>query len=805
MITKLRLKNWKSHEQSELEFSQGTNGLVGIVGSGKTSILDAICFALFGTFPKLQLKKLRLEDTIMKKPSMKDSAEVELEFEADGKKFSIKRMVERDKGTGYCELVEDGRIVESPSTKGVTAAVERALKVNYELFSKAIYSEQNSIDYFLTLGKGQRMSKIDELLMIGRFEDARGSAVRLANMIVERKIAKQSAASRVDVAEAERQTAEIEREIAESDARRAAMSGQLADVLRSKLAREAEAEELRKVRERLEAAKRDYAAVEASIAATMEGVERMEAAMREFYEKAGRQGVQSPEEKTADAAAVAAAVDDYARRISEMTDFLGVKQAEHGMTQRELSQSGASIAFLRDEKIARLEREFEEKLAAKAEVERIRDRTGLNVHGQLAENAAKLQLLVEDMAAAKARISDLQAQMDGLSKLEGICPLCGSGLSTERKKMIVMEKTREVGALAERVRSAAEERLAAEERMRQLEEAARKLDEMLKEIADLDAVNEELAASKRALAEQSESFEKLSAKFESMAEEIGIVRKELDAAVTEKQRTELVKAQMDDYGRQRQRVAELQSERDRTKAAIYEIEERMPAGRLEAAERALRELAAEERELETTIVSTEQLAAEKRARMEEYSRAAAAVRKDMDEVARLERLAADLKVFAEALKQTQAGLREEFVEAVNYTMNRLWQTLYPYEDFVGIRLGIEEGDYVLQLQERSLGWVNVEGAASGGERSIACLAMRIAFALVLVPHLRMLVLDEPTANLDAASVKVLSSTLKENIAEFIDQCFVITHDEAFEDAITGKLYRLERDKAKDEVTRVVAL
>jgi DNA repair exonuclease SbcCD ATPase subunit len=297
----------------------------------------------------------------------------------------------------------------------------------------------------------------------------------------------------------------------------------------------------------------------------------------------------------------------------------------------------------------------------------------------------------------------------------------------------------------------------------------------------------------------------MAVQFGALAEEIGIVRKELDAATTEKQRMEIVAAQIHDYGRQRQRIEQLQAERDRLKTSVESLEGRIPAGMLESTERALRGLAAKEREIETKLASTEQLAKERQARADEYGRAAASARTELREVARLEALAADLKVFAEALKQTQSGLRSEFVETVNYTMNRLWQTLYPYQDFIGIQLGIEEGDYVLQLQERSLGWVNVEGVASGGERSIACLAMRIAFALVLVPHLRMLVLDEPTANLDANSIKVLTETLKEGIAEYIDQCWIITHEEALEDAITGNLYRLERDKGKDEVTKVVLI
>jgi len=137
-------------------------------------------------------------------------------------------------------------------------------------------------------------------------------------------------------------------------------------------------------------------------------------------------------------------------------------------------------------------------------------------------------------------------------------------------------------------------------------------------------------------------------------------------------------------------------------------------------------------------------------------------------------------------------------------MNQLWQTLYPYQDFTGIRLNVEEGDYVLQLQSRN-DWVNVEGIASGGERSIAALTLRIAFSLVLAPQLRILVLDEPTANLDENGISKLSETLRERTGEFLDQIFLITHDSKLEEAITGVGYRLERDKASDGYTQVIQL
>ena len=111
----------------------------------------------------------------------------------------------------------------------------------------------------------------------------------------------------------------------------------------------------------------------------------------------------------------------------------------------------------------------------------------------------------------------------------------------------------------------------------------------------------------------------------------------------------------------------------------------------------------------------------------------------------------------------------------------------------------------MQLLERTGKWVNVEGIVSGGERSIASLALRIAFSLVLAPQLRWLILDEPTHNLDQNAVEDLAETLRERIGEFVDQVFLITHDEKLENAVTGSLYRLEREKEKDGVTKVIMI
>jgi len=48
MIKRVRLKNWRSHYDTDLRFDEGTNVIIGINGAGKSSVLEAIFFALFG-------------------------------------------------------------------------------------------------------------------------------------------------------------------------------------------------------------------------------------------------------------------------------------------------------------------------------------------------------------------------------------------------------------------------------------------------------------------------------------------------------------------------------------------------------------------------------------------------------------------------------------------------------------------------------------------------------------------------------------------------------------------------------------
>ena len=181
MIGRVELNNWKTHAHTEINFRKGTNVLIGIMGAGKSSVMDAISFAFFGTFPALKHKRVSLEDVITNRPREMESGEVLLEFSVGGNDYSVKRVVDR-KGGSSALLKKNGENLQSQPER-VNEEIERILGLNYDTFSRAIYAEQNRLDYILELRKGDRKKQIDEMLNLDRFAGAEENATSLINSV----------------------------------------------------------------------------------------------------------------------------------------------------------------------------------------------------------------------------------------------------------------------------------------------------------------------------------------------------------------------------------------------------------------------------------------------------------------------------------------------------------------------------------------------------------------------------------------------------------------------------------------------
>ena len=116
---KLKIKNIRSYEDEEIIFPLGSVLLSGEVGSGKTSILLAIEYALFGLQPG-QKGNIFLRNN-------SEYGEVKLEFAVGEKHICIERRLKRtQKGISneYAILTVDGNKIESSLTEIKSIVVE---------------------------------------------------------------------------------------------------------------------------------------------------------------------------------------------------------------------------------------------------------------------------------------------------------------------------------------------------------------------------------------------------------------------------------------------------------------------------------------------------------------------------------------------------------------------------------------------------------------------------------------------------------------------------------------------------------
>ncbi len=165
-------------EQTEIDFESLTkNGIFGIfgdTGSGKSTILDCINFALYG---KVERSKEKLD--IINYRS--ESAEVAFEFYvlSDGKrrKYNVERSIKKKSGTHKAMLYEDGAcIADNAST--VTKKITEILGVDAEDFRKCIALPQGEFAQFVKSQPSERIKLIERLFSLYKYGDRLNARIK---------------------------------------------------------------------------------------------------------------------------------------------------------------------------------------------------------------------------------------------------------------------------------------------------------------------------------------------------------------------------------------------------------------------------------------------------------------------------------------------------------------------------------------------------------------------------------------------------------------------------------------------------
>jgi DNA repair exonuclease SbcCD ATPase subunit len=169
IFQKVRWKNFLSTGNSftEIDFQRSPNTLIiGNNGAGKSTILDALCFGLFGK-PFRKINKPQLLNSINNQ-----AAVVEIEFAIGKKDYKVVRGIKPN----VFEVWSNGVMVDqNAASKDYQEHLEKfILKLNFKSFTQVVILGSASFVPFMQLTPADRRAIIEDLLDIGIFSSMNG-------------------------------------------------------------------------------------------------------------------------------------------------------------------------------------------------------------------------------------------------------------------------------------------------------------------------------------------------------------------------------------------------------------------------------------------------------------------------------------------------------------------------------------------------------------------------------------------------------------------------------------------------------
>lgn len=676
MITGIEIKNWRTHYNSKLEFEKGTNVIIGIMGSGKSSIVNAISYGLFGTFPSLKNRQISIKEIIMNKPNKQDFSEVKIFFEHNEKKYVVERKL-KEEGTNEAKIFSENKLLAGPKQKDVTEKIEKILGLNYELFSRAVYAEQNEMDFFLKLSPGERKKKFDELLELEKYEIARKNSFSLKNQIIRDN----------------KQTKEyLDRE------KKMLENSEEEIIKKSILDLNEELEKLTEEKQKIN--------------------EKIKNSSEEYYK-----------------------LEEKQKKQYQLKTELEITKSKIKRIQSELENYSKKKLSEIENEIIYIEQNIKETIKKRNLIQ-----------NDIEELNKKIKKIIEETSINTYKIKQIKKETDNISSIKGNCPTCKKTLDEEHKIKIITNLNNEKKIFENELTKNIKEK---EELEKNYDGEKKIIDQISKDIENYQQKLNELNNEKKEII----NFEKLTKELSENQKILDDKNKEIKE--NEFDENELIKKR--NYFFETKNLEKLNQEKIISKNKIKE-------------------------NFEFTLSKIKKIKEN--------------VSIIENELKNNEKVANQIGIFENCLISTQIELREELLKTINLAMSDVWQQIYPYEDYIDVCLKVIDNGYDLQVQTRNKDWVRVEGVLSGGERSAAALCIRIAFSLVLTKQLSMIILDEPTHNLDSNAIEKLSKMLRQDLPKIVEQIFVITHEKELKNASTNKIYTLDRNKNLDEATKI---
>ena len=190
LLKRLKLNNIRSYTEATIAFPQGSVLLAGDIGSGKSTILLAIEFALFG------IKASELPGSSLLRHGKREGS-VELEFSIDGKDILVKRAL---KQTANGIVQDTGSIIRDGMKKDATPKELRAIvfgilgypkdlvgKSKDLVYRYTVYTPQEAMKEILYAKKEERLDILRRVFNVDKYKRIRENTVIILGALKEKR------------------------------------------------------------------------------------------------------------------------------------------------------------------------------------------------------------------------------------------------------------------------------------------------------------------------------------------------------------------------------------------------------------------------------------------------------------------------------------------------------------------------------------------------------------------------------------------------------------------------------------------
>jgi exonuclease SbcC len=785
--------NFRQHADSTLAFGSGLTGIIGPNGSGKTTVLEAIAWALYGNAAARGTR-----DSIrFARAGPRAAVRVELEFDLAGHRYRVVR------GLTSAELYLDG--ASSPIANSITAVSEllqRRLGMTRAEFFNTYFTGQKELNVMAAMGPSERAQFLSRVLGYEKLRAAQTLVRERRRLIVAEQAGLRAGMPDADavwrqLAEAESRLAAARTVAEESDRRRVATAERLERVAPEWARAQTERERLQEILSELRVAEGEEQTL----------LRELDRVGRELADVAGARG---------DLERLAARLAPLPGLREELTRLDALAQAEgrRGALRESERVLVDDIAKL-DDRRAKLatapdyERETQallnvrqsEAQAAQAEYER--------EHTAWVRDLQEAQTRLE---ALRSQYADVQTRRESVEQLgpESPCPTCtrplGESFRTvldsleeqldtlradgqyfrSRAKQLEGEPAA-VAQLSERRRTLATE-------AQQLERRVVKCQAALQELAsvdrDLTARRERLESVRRGLAELPVGYD--AARHAAVRDDVAT----LAPLEQQRARSETLVA----------RESQTLAVRDRATAALAQVRERAAALHQRRAQVAFSEeqyaalRAGHERaEAEAHAAELAAVQAQGEARgarealesAEQARRELAKVQQRLDALQSEKRLHDELdRAYSDLRTDLNFQLRPELSELASQFLDELTDARYA-------ELELDDQYNVVVLEDGV-----PKPVISGGEEDLANLVLRLAISQMIADRagqsFSLLILDEVFGSLDEARRANVVELLR-RLHDRFEQVIVITHIEDVREGL-DRVVRVRYDEARGAST-----